>query len=869
MSAIWDPEAVASLDSTSNKVLERLSDPLRIEAYQAKGLVVGYVQSGKTANFSGVIAKAIDAGYRLVIVMTGTVNILREQTQRRIDMELVGSDNILRLVDATDPDVDYQDDPDWQAGRFVSHGFLPSSQGFPDIIRLTTRRFDYRRLQQGITALEFERVDKTKPLHAPENLMPCAARLIVVKKNKTVLEKLVRDLGHIAGRLGEIPALIIDDESDQASVNTSNPKKWQSALRERTAINRLVSQLLTTLPRSQYVGYTATPFANVFIDANDTEDIFPKDFLLGLDRPIGYMGVADFHDLDSGIDTPDMTIENSRQRAHVRDLVQDGPDRELELRGAMDAFVLSGAIKVYREENGLGTGYFNHHTMLVHQSRLKDEHRDTSELLKDLWADAGYASASGMARLRSLFDTDFKPVSNVLCDGDPSMVPGSFDDLKAYVPAAITRMTPNVHHPVIVVNSDTDIDQEPISFEMRPVWRILVGGAKLSRGFTVEGLTISYYRRITNQADTLMQAGRWFGFRNHYRDLVRLYIGRREPGPRGTTTDLYEDFESILRVEEDFRSELRRYAVLVNGLPQITPSQIPPLVSQHVPWLRPTASNKMFNARLVLRRSPGIPVEPNAYPQDQDDIAHNYDCLLPVLKVADKERTLVIPPAGDGSGTGSFQAYLGEIDSKSLINGMSGLRWSAQDYFRADLAFLEELGDEGVDGWVVIVPQLGNKGYQRTLPGVGVRSLSQRKRRRDIRFGAISDPKHRPAAIRIAGGRESYGDPVVEGLHRPRWGAVLIYPTVEETLDPARSDESIDAEKVTVGFVIVAPNDVLSVGSRPLVTFVARNSALPNVPNCQRLRPRSKSIPAGGSSTRASSDRARSPKSTALIGRLV
>ena len=160
---VWFPNQSVPWHDATDRIVERLSDPSRAEAYQAKGLVVGHVQSGKTANFTGVLAKAIDAGYRLIIVLTGTTDLLRAQTQRRLDMELVGVENILRGIDPTDHEaldsVDYQDDPDWLNGRFVRHGLRPSDIGRSDIHRLTTHRFDYRSLKQGIAALDFERRD--------------------------------------------------------------------------------------------------------------------------------------------------------------------------------------------------------------------------------------------------------------------------------------------------------------------------------------------------------------------------------------------------------------------------------------------------------------------------------------------------------------------------------------------------------------------------------------------------------------------------------------------------------------------------------------------------------------------------------------
>ncbi len=822
----WHPDSVADLQEATTRVVERFSDPQRPEAFQSKGLVVGYVQSGKTANFTGVLAKAVDAGYRLLIVMTGTVDLLRAQTQRRIDMELVGIENILRGIDPEDHEllaaVDYQDDPDWASGRFVKHGFLPSTHGMPDIVRLTRHRFDYKSLQAGITALDFEKEDKSKPLFDPVNLHHSSARLVIVKKNKTVLEKLVKDLKSITARLGEIPALIIDDESDQASVNTSDPKKWASDRPERTAINRLISQLLGLLPRGQYIGYTATPFANVFIDPSDVEDIFPKDYLVSLDRPPGYMGVADFHDLDTEVDIADRNVINSHEKAHVRDLVAPTQSRVGEMLTALDSFVLSGAMKLYREDNGLGRGFFRHHTMLVHESVKQADHRVLADDIRNVWATAAYSSPTGLARLRRLFEEDFLPVSNARAT---ETFPDDFGQLKSFIAEAVSRVTSG-SGPVIIVNGDKDIAQEAIDFDKRAVWRVLVGGTKLSRGFTVEGLTISYYRRKTRQADTLMQMGRWFGFRHGYKDLVRLFIGRAEPDG-AKTLDLYEAFEAIVRDEERFRDQLRQYSKMVDGRPQIRPAQIPPLVSQHLPWLKPAARNKMFNARLVLRRSPGTPVEPTGFPTDPVDLANNYDALLPVLVAATHSVSLVVP-ATDKIAATRFDAYVGTISQAVLLDALRKLRWWAEDYFAPDLAFFEELTGQ-VDDWAVVLPQLAARGAYRVLPSVGRRSLFRRDRTRGPLFQAISDPKHRHAVHRVAGNVVAYGDPAIEGLRRDRRGAVLVYPLIEEDLTPPRSDDGLDTRKVVIAFTLVSPHSATA-ASDQLVQFEARNKALEKAP---------------------------------------
>ncbi|MEU6666260.1 Z1 domain-containing protein [Streptomyces sp. NPDC046727] len=811
----WSDTAVAGLDESTHAVVERLADPTRDEPYGARGLVVGYVQSGKTANFTGVIAKAIDAGYRLVIVLGGTLNLLRGQTQRRIDMELIGQENILGSADPNDPDaligIDYQDDEDWPA-KFVSFGARPSALGAFDIERLTSRDRDYMALERGISALEFEKPDRTRPLCDPANLHAARARVMVVKKNKSVLEKLVKDLKKIGPILGEIPALIIDDESDQASVNTTDPKKWEAGKVTRTAINGQISKLLKLLPRAQYVGYTATPFANVFIDPGDEEDLFPRDFLISLPRPTGYMGVQDFHDLDT-VDGG----EGEAEKKHVRGIYDSTGDR---LREALDAFVLTGALKLYRADHGVPAGPFRHHTMLVHESVRMAEHAALAERIETMWRNAAYTGPEGHTRLAALFDKDFHTHADGLLPA-----PTTYTDLKPYVHEA-RRLINKGGSPVIVVNGESERDyaQPDLDFDRTPnVWKILVGGTKLSRGFTVEGLTITYYRRTTQQADTLMQMGRWFGFRPGYRDLVRLYIGREEQlgkGRAAKTVDLYEAFEAICRDEELFRTELARYAPLVDGRPQVTPAQIPPLVAQHLPWVKPSARNKMFNAELVEVRSPGVWQELTAYPEDPDALRHNTECWAPVLRALSHA-----PVSLSVNGSSQYRARVGTVSHEDLLTVLCDLRWSVPEQFSPHLEFLVDAGREPgtIDDWIVIAPmQTSAHRSEARILGHGPFSLARRKRRRGPLFSAIRDPKHVAATKRLAGATNLIGNATVEQHVRPRRGALVLYPVVES--EPRIvSDGSVDPHDLVMSFAFVAPPSTTE-ADRPLVRFRAIDS---------------------------------------------
>ncbi|WP_327666231.1 MULTISPECIES: Z1 domain-containing protein [unclassified Streptomyces] len=819
----WPDHAVAGLDASSDQVVERLANPTQEAAYQSKGLVVGYVQSGKTANFTGVIAKAVDAGYRLVIVLGGTLNLLRAQTQRRLDMELAGRENILR--GAAEHESDYADDPAWAKGKFLSHGGLPSALGGFDIVRMTTRDNDYKSLLQGIVALESEKQEPALPLYDPRNLHRSSARLMVVKKNKTVLGKLVKDLGKIKTPLSEIPVLIIDDESDEASVNTGKPDA------DRTAINEKISELLRILPRAQYVGYTATPFANVFVDPSDTEDIFPKDFIVSLPRPDGYMGVRDFHDLDSVIPPEERTYANSNEKAHVRDIVLTDED-DTALQQAMDMFVLTAAMKLYREDKGgLGDRFFSHHTMLIHESVRTADHRELLGRVTQLWWNAGYTGSRGHDRLRELFASDVLPVSHVRAEGHA--VPSSYDELAPYIGAAAIRIGGD-DQPIIVVNGDKDIETGEADFDKRSIWKILIGGQKLARGFTVEGLTVTYYRRRTNNASTLMQMGRWFGFRGGYRDLVRLYLGREETMGK-KDVDLYEAFEAICRDEETFREELKQYAAaeLVDGHPQVTPQQVPPLVSQHLSWLRPTSANKMFNAELMEIRSPGKPIEPAAYPLKAAAIRRNTEHWRPLLDSLGAD-PVVFPGSQHTTETEghAFPALTGLVSHEELISVLSKLEWERPGNFAPHLAYLRQLDGTlaKVDDWLLVAPQQSARTrIEASVLGSVPMTLNRRSRQAGkVSFGRIAGLEHRLAAERVvlaAKNEEAEPDGQQIGSRR---GIALLYPVVEGTSDAdtqaAAPDGMADPSRVIMAFTLCPPANATD-STRQLVRFRTKDSA--------------------------------------------
>lgn len=835
-----DADAIAGIDTATDDVVSRLSDPTRAEAYQSKGLVVGRVQSGKTANFTGVIAKAIDAGYRLVIVLTGTLELLRSQTQRRLDMELVGEENILGGIPRDDLEllrgVDYAGtgDRDWQAGKFVRYGQRPRDVGAPDIRRLTRSQNDYLKLGAGLDALDFrsgsELRDPAKPMWHGDNIFGTDVRIAVVKKNSNRLRQLTDDLKKIHADLGEIPTLIIDDEADQASPNTKKQKPTEED-RERTAINKRIATLLGILKRAQYVGYTATPFANVFVDPDDIEDIFPKDFIVSLEAPKAYMGGRVFHDLDLDPDD-ERTLENSGEKAFVRDLVaapDDDEARMAEIRQALDAFVLSGAIKLWRQSRGVLVPV-DHHTMLVHETVKQIDHSELANDVHDVWRSAGHSQPSGLRRLYDLWAEDYLPVSRARAGDLP--IPDDFGELRPFIGRALDRIGSG-NAPIAVVNGskEGDYKQDDINFDTNDVWKILVGGAKLSRGFTVEGLTVSYYTRRTQAADTLMQMGRWFGYRPGYHDLVRLYVGRNVPGPRRTRVDLYEAFTAAVRDEEDFRDELRAFQGRDElGNPKVTPKQIPPLVFQSLPWLKPTATNKMYNAVLKEKGEGGKVKDFSQQPPHRDATnRRHFAAVEPVFRRLDNEGSFV-------SGTGGvYLALYGVVPAEELLAMVAAFEWPENGFdFGPTQAFIEKaMVEMTLEDWFVFVPRIRGevllpvRGSDLRVPVI---ERNRRSAARNHEFSG-SSPRQRLAMEIVSGGvtredlvaeatrtggersakvlRALEQNPLALDLHTPTRGALLLTFAADDgrhpTGGPAALSSPVPAEHIASVFSLALP----------------------------------------------------------------
>jgi hypothetical protein len=520
------------------------------------------------------------------------------------------------------------------------------------------------------------------------------------------------------------------------------------------------------------------------------------------------MGVSDFYDLDGSQED-----DNSRpnERDYVRPVV--GADEEADnLQAAIDAFVLSGSIKRFRAavDPSLAPS-FRHHTMLVHSSEKVAEHQQLAAQVQKIFGKAGYEGGRGVTRLETLFEKDFRRVH--AARGGDLPFPSSFDELAPYVGECLGAIGP-ARGAVRVVNN-LNKDQTP-DFDRQAIWKILVGGTKLSRGYTVEGLTVSYYRRRAQSADTLMQMGRWFGFRRGYGDLVRLYIGTQEPlpGKGQKTINLYHAFGAVCRDEEAFREELKRYAELTE--PRITPAQIPPLVPQHM--LRPTASNKMYNAILSYTNFGGRLSESTIAPTEPDDITYNNALLEKIVGRAKARTVKLVATHLEGKESKprrhELRANVVELSPSAVLELLSKYRWYGSERgaprdinpMQLQVEFLSKRGSEDpqIDDWLLLGPCIEAPTARRLLAGNDFDVVFRSRRDNEkFRFNTYNDPIHRRFGEHIVGLTTLQdANEELAALRRPRRGVLIYYPITETKPKTGKPKPPF-----TVGFTLLFPSN--------------------------------------------------------------
>ncbi|ENO8654619.1 Z1 domain-containing protein [Yersinia enterocolitica] len=484
----WPPQMVQSLSDVTTRILGHLQDPLSEgTTWNRRGLVIGHVQSGKTANYTGLIARAADAGYKFIVVIAGIHNNLRKQTQQRIDEAFIGR--------SSDP----------EDRRNIGVGL---TLGYPHPATLTNINEDFNKNTASKSGWKIN--DFSKPI------------ILIIKKKVTTLTALHKWLKELNvaegdGRISDVPMLLIDDEADNASINTNKEEL------DPTKTNAMIRRILGLFAKSCYVGYTATPFANIFInpDAYDDEvreELFPRDFIYCLDSPTTYFGAEKVFLNEVTSQSIVREIDDCEEfipYMHKR----DDPVRELppSLYRALDEFIIVRAIRNLRGQFG------KHCSMMVNVSRfvpIQKAVRDFLSLREKKIKEAVRANYAMPEEVSSR--NKYMQGLKLAFDAEYADAGFSWREVKV----ALYGVFEHLHLYVINSKSDEVLDYTRYDKEGIGLTAIAVGGLSLSRGLTIEGLSVSYMYRNTKMYDTLMQMGRWFGYRPGFEDLCRVHLSR-------------------------------------------------------------------------------------------------------------------------------------------------------------------------------------------------------------------------------------------------------------------------------------------------------------------------------------------------------
>lgn len=566
-------DVVESLDYETDQIIKKFPKPDDHDFFNKKGLVIGYVQSGKTANFTHLISKAASIGYRFVIVLAGMTDTLRMQTQFRIDKELIGSNSL---------GIDGLKTIKWLPGeeKFISLTGLPDK-------RIKKDNGDFYIPVNNFT----DHFEKTNDVTIA----------IIKKLARNNSEKFGSIIGNLINWIDSRydkdlskmpPVLIIDDEADQASIDSADEDS------DPTVINHAIRKLISLFPKSVYVGYTATPFANVFINpTNDflgLEDLYPKDFIYALPEPDEYFGSTRFF----GIKNKENELALIEYLEDLEKSIINDEDQEItyNLTNAIDNFIYSAIIRKFRNiDKYCGMMIHTDHRNIYHNT----VYSKVKEYIYNLKCDINTFEHFSNYKSKSQSIGRLQGIVNEYPDYNFEQFVIEFNNVLNYLKQYNGGKTTNIK----VINSRED-KLDYLNEELK--YLICIGGNIMSRGVTIEGLTITYYLRDTLKYDTLLQMGRWFGYRKGYEDLLRIY----------TTSSIATNFEFVMAVEDDLRNEVNRYIE-----EDLTPIDFAPKVRAHMK-MHPTA--KMGNSSLTKSYSQQT-VQTIYFNRDLKVLEHNYN----------------------------------------------------------------------------------------------------------------------------------------------------------------------------------------------------------------------------------------------------
>lgn len=598
-----------SIDKTTDKILEKCENPKRDDKWSNKGLVVGVVQGGKTTHMIGLCNKAIDAGYRLIVIMPGMLEDLRLQTHERFDAGLIGKDT--------------QSSLDKTISNFT-HGVSRYNRKCK-VYNFTTAN------KRGDSVNEVKRLE----------MLEDGPSILILKKNPTIIKHLIARVYLNENAFKKEPILIIDDESDLASINTKNIPNIKNVSKEDfTSTSLYIRALLSMFNRSAYIGYTATPYANIFQDYREEaekeskltipwkdkqlgkkleivsfglgEGLFPKNFICSLPVFSNYIGFEklfgdDFFEGEAYLGNRSLEIikdyvdkESYKLLKRYYDNLKEGvpkknnpkPDTDIvgwlspfaeknwepikhfdlpnSLKKAVRFFIIGNIVKRIRKISN------KHNSMLISVNK----HTITNESIRDqiqeylMYIRSSYGLGDSDSKIKDdfkdLWQSEFEDNLNNEHIHPPREI--LWDEIESLLPDEISKV-----EPLLITGNEDYLDYAPNKSSSI----IAIGGQLLSRGITLEGLSVSYFLRKSDNpsADAVTQMGRWFGYRPRYDDICKIYLNQF----------LLEDFREYYEAEESLRNQFR----LMD-----TKEMLPTDFGLKVPMRNPTASNKARATRL-------------------------------------------------------------------------------------------------------------------------------------------------------------------------------------------------------------------------------------------------------------------------------
>ena len=676
------PGVLDSLDHASSEVVDLLGDPKQTGSWKRRGLVIGDVQSGKTATYLGIVNKAADAGYKLVVLLTGGTESLRRQTQHRVDEGFLGKDSAVVGHD-----------------KVLGVGRYPTSTQFLRGQGMTTQFKDF-------VAASL----KGQAVHIDPNADH--PYVFVIKKNKTPLANLIDWLsGQFNGERFDIPMLVVDDESDYASVNTNYRANGDQ---NPTLINQKIRELLALTTRSSYMAFTATPFANVFIDHKSMhealqDDLFPHHYIFALSSPTNYVGAVRY------FGTPDEAIESAivditdadevfpaRHKSHL-DVTALPPSME----SAISTFVVASAVRLARGDK-------SPRSMLVNVSRFKHVQAQVHELVSHHFAVlksaieihaqppvSGGDSHKVLLKLREVFEEQYTDCGSAWRDVRDKLLESVFDTT------------------VELVNSSRDKQSDEKQRNM-----IAVGGDVLSRGLTLDGLTVSYFYRLVGSADTLLQMARWFGYRPGYEDLVRIWIA----------PDTADQFRFVHDVSEELRDQVREMRDLGRR-----PEDFGLMVRKHPETLAITAKRGVSEAKSMVISLSGRRIETTTIPARKPVLEGNLQAVKKFLSGLE-----VDDPRGGWNLEGTDYAGKHAVSREKVADLLRDFRYDRGNLILANSLhklIRDQRGEKFQDWRVVLIG--GNGGALELTPNLTLPKTP----RRAVRYS----PDDQSGTFRVSG----------------------------------------------------------------------------------------------------------------------